>query len=382
MEYNKTIKASYQIHSKNLLLEFENLIKEKLDSNNLDCNVTIYCEHRKVAKASLDEIFDIKEIDENFEKISSIVMDISDKDSKNRILIMIFYNETFNELQCSISSSKENFTLGLYDILENFIQNKFVKPLNISDNEDADNSNSNTKTINKITTIKIKTSLEKKLTSLSLSMDDLREFESLMLQDLENIKEYTIKITPTDNYLKRKQNVDGYHYNSIQDLSNNERLLGEINNYIINFNLVSTGIYIDMRLSNEFWSSSYIKAYGSNQTLYYGKFSLLEKFLNTKRTWYFPIYLDIFCIVYPSILAMFSLALLMTFLNGLFKHTISLKALSLLLIIILFNLVVFRILPKIKFNLKKTSAWYENQNFQFFLMIILTIIGILVTAFK
>lgn len=382
MEYKKTISSNYQVHSKDLLLELEHLIREKLDSDNINFSISVTCEHRGVEKQSFDELFEIKDIKENFDKISFIYIRVSDNNSNNRINITILNKIEYNNIDFSIYSNKEDFCLGIYEIFNKFIQNKFLKPIEMTTIKNTAESNSNVKIINKTKTTKIKKTLDKNLISLSLNTEDFKELEGLILQDIENIRNYTIKATPTEKYLNKKQNADEYCYNSIQEFNTDENLLNNINNYIIKIELDSKEIQISIRLVNDLFISSYLKTSGENQTLYYGKFALLEKFLNSKKPWYFPFYIDFLGFTYIFFTMILSMSCLMTFLKYLFKLIFYWKILLILLAIIFINLFALKALPKIRFQLKENPKWYQNKTFQFFVMTLLGIITVVVTILK
>lgn len=364
MEYKKVINENYQIHSKDLLLELETLIKAKINSDSWDCNVIVACEHRKATQNTLEDIFNIKEIDENFDKITSIDISFFDQNSNNKILTSIYNREYDKSIRCAVYSDKEDFVLGIYAILDKFIKSKFIKPIELLINDVKDNDNSNVKTLSKAKIVTQKKDLDYEFISLSLNIDDFMDIESLLLQDINNIKEYSINVVPNEKYLKKKQKAPEYTFYSVNEFSSNDDLLKKINHYSIIIKLKTDEICCNIKLINELLSRSYIQASGDNQTLYYGKFALLGNFFKTKKNWYFPMYFNWFLVMY--IMGMSWIFVISSYVTKeLLAKTFNFSQTLFLLIMFTFNIMLFKIFPKIKFNLVQKPKWYQNQTFQF-----------------
>lgn len=270
--------------NKNILLENIENSSAHLDCNNIELNGKI-----------LSEILENENFITDFNNDFSIYLRVSNTEPYNVFWINILKKEDIR-IFGSIENTKEDIVIGKKELIERFIKENFIK------NEQTIQQSEEQSQVQTITLIK--KDLSWNVPAIKLSSRDFADIENLMLQDLYNIQEYKIIAIPSTNYVKKQQNANSYKFKSVTELLSCNDLLQNIKNYSIQFSIIADGINLVLSLTNDNWGRN-LKASGKNQTLYYGKYTLLKEYLNTKKNWYYGIYNEYFKIFLITILFLF-----------------------------------------------------------------------------
>jgi len=392
------MKYSYEVELKNFkisiesILALENFILQKLNTENVGTEIILFCGPRTVRENFLAEIFNIEEIQDNFSEITSIYARYYNAHSREeQIVVRLIYTDEFKSLRMEFDSESETIALGNKQLFEKFLFKNFQLTINKSNDKNLDNSdneNLSNETSNNVVMQEYESSkkeiqklnepLRQSIDAIVLSKEDLLTIEEIILQDLANDYKYSVSLKPTEKYIKKNPNAKEYIMKTISDVDSDTRNWENICNYNLRINLSSRDINIELYLEQgpNIWNFSKISSSGLNQTLYYGKFYLLNTFLKHRKPWYCFLYKEPFLTFTIALFAILccTISYISYFIltNGFnFK-------LLLFLCVPLLSFLAYRAIPKIKIKNNLSIPLIEKPIVQFWITLGVTILfGIL-----
>lgn len=373
MKYIRKIDENFNIElSKDVLLELEKFIQDKLTTSDIDSKVWITSETWNTSGATLLEVLESEEITNNLNGLKSLHL-YYDNQSCNEHINVIIIN-SIGSITIRIDSTSETFVMGVHEIIKQYILQNFIKNREILSQEEANNVNENKKAHSKINE-----PLLKYIKAIALTVEDLKTIENLMLQDLDDNAKYEIKVKSTDKHLKKNPSLQEYTFSSVAELRQDESgIVENSDNYNFTFQLKKEDVNIELFLSHEFpYNSTNLRTSGENQTLYYGKFLLLNKFIKCKEPWYKIFHTIFFSIEYYIFIYSFVSVSILWFLKKIFEAKFEWKIIALNTLLILLTFLAIKAFPKFKIiNKSNPKCWWQNSTYQFFITCLLSIIPI------
>lgn len=222
---------SYEVEIKNFelsiekFIDLEKFIQQKLNTKNIKTEIFLFCGPRKIHEDSLFDIFNNKEIKENFSETTSIYAKYYNADFFEEQIILNLINTTeLKSLRIQIESKSETTALGNKNLFEKFLSKNFTKKYTTDKTNETLSSNEHSSC--EIISKNSNEPLTQYIDSIILSKEDLFSIEDIILQDLDLVHNYKCLVTlrPTEKYIEKNPNTKEHSFTTVREIENNENI--------------------------------------------------------------------------------------------------------------------------------------------------------------